>query len=901
MKKWFVLVLCLLMLTSTALAADTIDGGADQASAVAVAVGGSYIDAIEAESNEWFVFTADQDNAYYRINVKNEDADAWLRMAIYDAQNVKLFEDDVYRGDTLSYSWKAVPGAKYYIRTWFDSKKASGRMTLSVTKTPDEHGNDLTAASVLAMDIETVSTLDGTKDVDVFTFTAAEGSNYYRLDFKNNDLNAWLKYELLDANGLSVQKDSVYTGNSEYISWKAEPGAQYYVKLYSDNEKQCGKYSVKLSSKVDNEPNTMADGIALIEGQTLDASFDGTKDVDWLTFTVAEGSNYYRLDFKNNDLNAWMKYELLDANGLSVQKDSVYTGNSAYISWKAEPSAQYYVKLYSDNEKQCGKYTVTLSHAADNEPDTMENAVVLTAGEKSASFDGSKDVDYFTFTAGAERAYYRLTIKNGSVDTTVYLEHQDAAGLKIKTIEAGKGKNGAYSFLTEKDAQYFLKLTRYDGNKLGNYVITIEEYPDPMGDTANDALNLAAGEKVNGTIAGKEDIDFLAVTAESEDAMVRLTIANDPESAQLNAAILDAAGKEMTSWRTDAGKTSETIVEMTAGTTYYVRIKSDKAGSFAVAREDLKDLGGSDVDTAYAAQAGIMDELIFEKKGDVDFVAFPEAGANILVMASGEKNVNVAVIDENGMTIQSETRVYAGNSKLFTADRKDAYLKLTGDGGAYRVQCCTENQHVSSEYYVKVKEPSCSAEGLNEMYCVVCGTVVASETIEKTAHVPYDNWYVTKYASCDDLGEQVKNCRQCGEIVETQTIAATGHLHTSWQITLKDTCTENGIQQRVCNDCGKLMEQEIIIALGHVSGDWAVKKHPTCDESGHQTRTCRVCNAVLEEQFAPALGHQYGEWQVIKEPTSSAEGLQQKVCQSCGDTQEETIEKKGFLDSIFGN
>ena len=96
------------------------------------------------------------------------------------------------------------------------------------------------------------------------------------------------------------------------------------------------------------------------------------------------------------------------------------------------------------------------------------------------------------------------------------------------------------------------------------------------------------------------------------------------------------------------------------------------------------------------------------------------------------------------------------------------------------------------------------------------------------------------------------------------------------------------------------MSQEIIVALGHVSGDWTVKKYPTCAESGHQTRTCRVCNTVLEEQFAPALGHQYGEWTVIKEPTSSAEGLQQKVCQNCGDTQEEIIEKKGFLGGIFG-
>ncbi len=940
MKKFASILLLLLLVCGSALAATTLDGGADQASAVAVAVGESYIDIIDAGDSEWFTFTADQDGAYYRVNQKNEEINAWLNMAIYDEQNVRLFEDDVYTGKSQYYSWKVTPGMKYTIRMWSSDKKASGRVTLSVDKTLDEHGNRLESASALELNTEIISTLDGTGDADVFTFTTLEGSNYYRVDIKNNDLNAWLNYELLDANGLSVQKDDVYTNKSAYISWKAEPGAQYFIKLYSDDKKQCGKYALKLSCKADNEPNSMADGVALVEGQKVDGAFEGTGDVDYFTFTALEGSNYYRIDIKNNDLNAWLKYELLDANSLSVQKDDVYTNKSAYISWKAEPGAQYFIKLYSDDKKQYGKYTLSLSHAADNEPDTLGTALALTLGEKSASFDGTGDVDYYTFTAGAERAYYRLVLKNGTVDCTSYMELQDAAGLKIKTVEAGKNKTSVYSFAAEAGATYYLKLSRSEKSKLGDYIVTVEEYLDPMGDTPETALKLEDGVKAEGSIAGKEDTDFVSVVT-GDLALIHLALENPSGNERMNVAVLDDSGKEVTSWRVDGGTTGEKTLELTPNTTYYVRVKCDKLGAFSVVYATLKDLGGSDIASAVAAQAGVMLDLAFEMKTDTDYIAFPEAGATLRVMATGEKNISVTIVDEKGMTLQNETRIYAGDSRVYVAERQGAYLKIMGDGGTYSVNCCTASQHVRSEYFETVKEPTCSEAGVKEMYCTVCNAVVDTQTIEMKAHTPSDSFHVSKKATCDEAGQQEKKCIRCGTVVETQEIPATGHVNTRWEIVLKDTCTENGIQRRVCSDCGKQLEQEIIPALGHVTsdwldskqatctedglkvrqcrvcyavleeqvlpafghtaGDWKVSKYPTCAESGREVRVCQTCAAQVEEQVLPMLSHTYGEWMVVKEPTSTTEGRKERVCQSCGDTQSETIDKKGFFGGLFGN
>ncbi len=1013
MKKLVSFILLLLLVCGSAMAATTLDGGADQASAAAIAVGGSYLDTVEPAAQEWFAFTADQDSAYYRIDVKNEDANAWMNVAVFDEQGVKLFGNDVYSGNSLFFSWKATPGAKYAVCCWFNGDKDTGKMTLSLVKTPDAHGNDLPESSTLETNAEVVSTFDGTGDVDCFTFTTAEGSNFYNVDIRNNDLDAWLNYELLDANGLTVLKSDVYRDNTASMNWKAEPNAQYFVKLYSGDNKACGKYTVKLSSVADNEPDAMeasvvlvedqktegafngtgdvdcftfttaegsnfynvdirnndldawlnyelldanglivlkndgygdntpsvswkaepnaqyfvklysgdnkargkytltlshaADnepdameaGVALVEGQKTEGAFNGMADQDYFTFTTAEGSNFYRVDIKNETLDAWMNYEVLDANGLSVQRDGVYKDGTASVSWKAEPNTQYYVKLNSGDERRYGKYTLTLSHAADNEPDTMENAAALALGDTSASFDGTGDEDYFTFTAGAERAYYRLVLKNATTDTTVYMELQDRSGLKVETLEASKGRNDVYSFAAEPGAVYYLKLTRYDNRKQGDYVITAEEYLDPMGDTPETALKLEDGVKAEGTIAGKEDVDFLAVTT-GDMALIRLAVENAAGNERMNVAVLDNSGKEVTSWRVDGGTTGEKTLELAPNATYYVRVKCDQAGKFTALYETLADLGGSSIQSAVALQAGEKADLFFEMKMDTDYVAFPEAGAAIRVMATGEKNVTVYIVDENGMTLQNETRIYAGNSRVYVAERSGAYLKILGDGGAYCVQCCTESQHVSSEYFETVKEPTCSVEGLKEMYCVVCEAVVATESIACKAHTPAESFRVVKYASCDDTGLQEKKCIRCGEIVEQEEIPATGHQNSRWEILLKDTCTENGIQRRVCTDCGKQLEQEIITALGHVEGDWEVKKHPTCTESGHQVRECRVCYQVLEEQFAPAVGHQYGEWTVVKEPTSAEEGLQQQVCKNCGDTQSQTIEKKSFFDGLFG-
>ena len=899
MKKFASILLLLLLVCGSAMAATTLDGGADQASAAAIAVGGSYLDTVEPAAQEWFAFTADQDSAYYRIDVKNEDANAWMNVAVFDEQGVKLFGNDVYSGNSLFFSWKAAPGAKYAVCCWFNGKNDTGKMTLSLVKTPDAHGNDLQESSTLEMNAEVVSTFDGTGDVDCFTFTTAEGSNFYNVDIRNNDLDAWLNYELLDANGLTVLKSDVYRDNTASMNWKAEPNAQYFVKLYSGDNKACGKYTVQLSSAADNEPDVMEAGVALVEGLKSEGAFNGTGDVDCFTFTTAEGSNFYRVDIKNETLDAWMNYEVLDANGLSVQRDGVYKDGTASVSWKAEPNTQYYVKLNSGDERRYGKYTLTLSHAADNEPDTMENAAALALGDTSASFDGTGDEDYFTFTAGAERAYYRLVLKNATTDTTVYMELQDRSGLRVETLEASKGRNDVYSFAAEPGAVYYLKLTRYDNRKQGDYVITVEEYLDPMGDTPETALKLEDSVKAEGTIAGKEDVDFLAVTT-GDMALVRLTVENAVGNERMNVAVLDANGQEVTSWRVDGGTTGEKTLELAPNATYYVRVKCDQAGKFTALYETLADLGGSSIQSAVRLQAGEKADLFFEMKMDTDYVAFPAAGATIRVMATGEKNVTVYIVDENGMTLQNETRIYAGNSRVYVAERQGAYLKIMGDGGTYSVQCCTESQHVSSEYFETVKEPTCSVEGLKEMYCVVCEAVVATESIACKAHTPAESFRVVKYASCDDTGLQEKKCIRCGEVVEQEEIPATGHQNSRWEISLKDTCTENGIQRRVCTDCGKQLEQEIITALGHMAGDWEVKKHPTCTESGHQVRECRVCYQVLEEQFAPAVGHQYGEWTIVKEPTSSEEGLQQQVCKTCGDTQSQTIEKKSFFDGLFG-
>jgi len=935
--RWLLITLLLLCLCACA-SADSLDGGSSQVSAVAIQTDVQYIGSMGEDAEEWYTFRAAEGDAFYRADYKNEEMNTSLYMTVYDASGIKVDKVDVHKGNSSYISWKVTPGETYYLQFTRYDKKKSGRFTLTLTRTPDEYADSLEGASVISVDQTVLSSFDGTGDQDFLTFTAEQGQNYYRADFKNESANTTAYMTLLDANGLKVSSTDAHKGNSNSISWLAEPGMTYYLQFTRYDKHKTGAYTVSLSRTPDQEGQSAETAVPIALDTPVLATFDGASDQDFFVFTAEQGQAYYRAQLKNETVNSSTYMTLLDVNGLKVAEANASKGNTDSISWLAEPGMTYYLKLTRYDKYKTGTYTLNVTRKADNEGNDLASAAAPAINQQvSASFDGSGDVDVFRMTAGEGNLYYTASVNNESVATTLYITLLDANGLKLQSNDASKGYATSLSWNAEPGAVYYLQFTRYDKVKTGAYTFTVHEVADNEPDTLSNDVMIADGASARHTLGSGSDADWFALSAPETASYTALNFVNEGNES-IRVAVTDADGKELEYRNISRGNKWDVSLYLTPDAANYLCVTGRVAGSYLISRADTADVGGNSPESAAKPVPGEAFSMIFEQKNDVDYAAFPAAGANILVTASSNSSVYVSIVDAYGQALTDEFRLNSGKSRLLTADRNGAYLALKGSDYAM-LTCCTAEAHAPTGTWVTQKYPTCAEEGEEVMLCTVCSQPAQVRALPAGGHTPADSFTVVKAAGCDDAGVAELYCVVCGTVLEKQTTPAAGHQNTYWSIVLDATCEAEGLQRRLCADCGKQLDQERIPATGHFAGTPTVtqatcyaegrtqtscrlcgqvleetvtpaKPHTPgvksliygagCESDGLEETPCAVCYAVLEQHTIPATGHAYGPWVQTVAPTTDAEGVEESTCANCGAVQSRPVAKLSFLEGIFG-
>lgn len=935
--RWLIITLLLLCLCTCA-SAGSLDGGNSQANAVAIQTDVQYIGSMGEDTEEWYTFRAAEGSAFYRVDYKNEEMNTSLYMTVYDASGIKVDKADVHMGKGSFISWKVTPNETYYLQFTRYDKQKSGRFTLSLTRTPDEHADSLEGACVISVDQTVLSTFDGTNDQDFLTFTAEQGQNYYRADFKNESVNTTAYMTLLDANGLKINTINITQGYADSISWLAEPGMTYYLQFTRYDQYKTGAYTVSLSRTPDKEGQSAETAVPMALDTPVLATFDGTEDQDFFVFTAEQGQAYYRADLKNETVNSSTYMTLLDVNGLKIAEISASKGNADSISWLAEPGMTYYLKLTRYDRYKLGTYTLSLTRNADNEGNDLASAAAPAINQQvNASFDGAGDVDVFRMTAGEGNLYYTVNMNNESVPTTIYMTLLDANGLKLQSKDAIKDYATSLSWNAEPGAVFYLQFTRYDKNKTGAYTFTINEVADNAPDTLSNDAVIADGASVQYTLGSGSDVDWFALAAPEAASYTALNFVNEGNES-IRVAITDADGKELEYHNISRGNKWDVSLYLTPDAASYLCVTGKAAGSYLISRTDTADVGGHSPDSAARPVPGEAFRMTFEKKNDVDYAAFPAAGANILVTASSNSSVYVSIVDAYGQALTEEFRLNSGKSRLLTADRNGAYLALKG-GDYAMLTCCTAEAHTPNGTWVTQKYPTCAEEGEKVMLCTACGQPAQVQALPASGHTPADSFTVVKAAGCDDAGVAELYCVICSTVLEKQTTPAAGHQNTYWSIVLEATCETEGLQRHLCADCGKQLDQERIPATGHFADTPAVTQ-PTCyaegrtqtfcrlcgqlleetvtpatphtpgvqsliygascESDGLEETPCSVCYAVLEQHTIPATGHAYGPWVQTVAPTTNAEGVEESTCANCGAVQSRPVEKLSFLEGIFG-
>lgn len=112
-------------------------------------------------------------------------------------------------------------------------------------------------------------------------------------------------------------------------------------------------------------------------------------------------------------------------------------------------------------------------------------------------------------------------------------------------------------------------------------------------------------------------------------------------------------------------------------------------------------------------------------------------------------------------------------------------------------------------------EPTCTQNGVAEIYCTVCGTVIRTEEIAATGH-RYEIVTSLVEPTCTAAGYEIisQRCSVCGDEKEIsrKEIAALGH-NAQWVTTVEPTTTADGRKDYICSRCGEVLDTEVIPKL----------------------------------------------------------------------------------------
>lgn len=258
---------------------------------------------------------------------------------------------------------------------------------------------------------------------------------------------------------------------------------------------------------------------------------------------------------------------------------------------------EYDLNFSFDNGDQSG----SLFDATALTPGTL-NGVVGTDGAGTVGDDGSKDVDFFEFTAAGDGVLdLLLTSPDGSLNPSLALwVYDDAAEDAMKLVESS-GSSAALQAFVQAGGTYYISVTGqgnsdFDwfanatgtGGDTGNYRLTTTARSLDFARThIDDSVNnhaptpISINSQIAGNIGsdgsflvGADDLDVYRFVAPATQRLIIRTSTSTEDSADTVLRVFDASGVELR-FNDDVSAnnlSSKVTITVTAGQTYYIGV-----------------------------------------------------------------------------------------------------------------------------------------------------------------------------------------------------------------------------------------------------------------------------------------------------------------------------------------
>ena len=344
------------------------DHGDDAVGASAVTVGDAVAGAIERDGDvDWFAFTATAGGIYRFETTLGSLTDSCLYLYDQDGGTIVEANDDIRWPDNLGsrITWQAEVSGTYYLAVEPLTDGLLGDYTLQLTDISDlvdDHGDDASTATQIAVGDTTGGTLEVAWDQDWFSFQATAGTTYL-FDVELVDLGDSELY-LYSTNGTSILN---YNDDYDFavdfrsrISWTAEADGTYYLSVHSYCECYSGEYTITAEAVADDHGNSSRTATGVSVGETVAGNIEFGTDVDYFAVDLEAGGHYsFQTSLGSLPDSVLYLYgpggwEILDySDDISYPEDP-----SSRIEWIAETSGTYYVAVESYEAPETGDYTL---------------------------------------------------------------------------------------------------------------------------------------------------------------------------------------------------------------------------------------------------------------------------------------------------------------------------------------------------------------------------------------------------------------------------------------------------------------------------------------------------------------------------------------------------------------
>ena len=244
-----------------------------------------------------------------------------------------------------------------------------GAFVFSVTEFSDDHGDEATDATTVAVGQVVDGMLDYMFDFDYFQFNAEEGQ-LYQMGVDHESLR-YTSITVYDPDGQTQEfqkwKARRRTPSGPEILWVAPGSGEYYFAVQNFGGEN-GPYTLVITA-VEDAADDHGDNLATATGISLDETVEGTVDsdfdFDYFRFEAVEGRAYL-IDVTGETLQT-IHVRLYTSDGAAPEnwyenqyRDDSSWGDRAFIEWTPLSSGEYYLAI-DGAFGNVGTYTLTIT------------------------------------------------------------------------------------------------------------------------------------------------------------------------------------------------------------------------------------------------------------------------------------------------------------------------------------------------------------------------------------------------------------------------------------------------------------------------------------------------------------------------------------------------------------